>query len=184
MKLNKYKKKLQSIILGIVILIICLVLDRVGLISIEELDAYRNTTSSENVLQDNNYYKVVRVVDGDTIVIDFNGVEEKLRLIGVDTPESVHPSEEKNTKEGIKVSDYTKKMLESKSVMVEFDVQERDKYGRLLAYVYIDGRMYNKTLLKEGLAKVATYPPNVKYVEDFTALQKEARENKEGLWAY
>ena len=80
------------------------------------------------------------------------------------------------------MSDYTKSKLTGKKVKLEFDVQERDKYGRLLAYVYIDGEMYNKHLLEIGYAKIATYPPNVKYVEDFKEIQKEARENKVGLW--
>lgn len=127
-------------------------------------------------------YEVVRVVDGDTIVVKYNGVDEKVRLIGIDTPESVHADESKNTEEGVLVSDYTKKMLTDKKVGLEFDVSKRDKYGRLLAYVYLDGEMYNKILLKEGYARVATYPPNVKYVDEFVKLQKEARENNKGLW--
>ena len=129
-------------------------------------------------------YKVIRVVDGDTIVIDYNGTEEKVRLIGVDTPESVHPDEEKNTEFGEKASEFSKNYLENKEITLEFDVQERDQYGRLLAYVYLDNVMYNKTLLQEGYAKIATYPPNVKYVDDFTAIQEEARNNKKGLWGY
>lgn len=127
--------------------------------------------------------EVVRVVDGDTIVVNYNGKEEKVRLIGIDTPESVHPNESKNTEEGIKVSDYTKERLKGKIVELELDVEERDKYGRILAYVYIDGEMYNKELLEIGYAKLATYPPNVKYVDDFTEIQKKARENKVGLWS-
>ena len=75
-------------------------------------------------------------------------------------------------------------MLEGKQVELEFDVESRDKYGRLLAYVYLDGQMYNKMLLEKGYAKIATYPPNVKYVDDFTKIQIEARENKVGLWEY
>ena len=75
-------------------------------------------------------------------------------------------------------------MLERKVVKLEFDVSPRDKYGRLLAYVYLEnGEMLNKKLLKKGYAQVATYPPNVKYVEDFKTIQKEARENKVGFWA-
>jgi len=127
--------------------------------------------------------KVIRVVDGDTIVVEYKGNEEKVRLIGVDTPESVHPNEVKNTEEGIKTSNYTKERLNGKTVELELDVQERDKYGRILAYVYIDGEMYNKELLRLGYAKVATYPPNVKYVDYFTKIQEEARENKVGLWS-
>ncbi len=127
-------------------------------------------------------YKVVRVVDGDTFIIDYNGKEERVRLIGIDTPESVHPSEEKNTEEGIKTSNYTKERLEGKMVKIELDVQHRDKYGRILAYAYIDGNMYNKELLELGYAKLATYPPNVKYVDEFTKLQEKAREDKVGMW--
>lgn len=127
-------------------------------------------------------FKVIRVVDGDTFIIDYKGTEERVRLIGIDTPESVHPNESKNTEEGIKTSNYTKERLEGKMIKLELDVQERDKYGRILAYVYVDGNMYNKELLELGYAKLATYPPNVKYVDDFTKLQEQARENKVGLW--
>jgi len=129
-------------------------------------------------------YKVTRVVDGDTIIVDLNGTEERVRLIGIDTPESVHPDKEKNVEYGQIASAYTKNKLEGKQVYLEFDVQERDQYGRLLAYVYVDGEMFNKTLLEQGHAKVATYPPNVKYVDEFTVLQQEAREQKKGIWNY
>ena len=119
-----------------------------------------------------NTYDVIRVVDGDTFVVDFNGTEEKVRLIGIDTPESVHPDADKNTAAGVTASDYTKALLTGKSVELEFDVQERDKYGRLLAYAYLDGYMLNKKLLEDGYAVVSTYPPNVKYVDEFTAAAK------------
>lgn len=117
-----------------------------------------------------NTYKVLRVVDGDTFVVDFNGTEEKVRLIGIDTPESVHPDASKNTAAGVTASEYTKSLLTGKSVELEFDVQERDKYGRLLAYAYVDGYMINKKLLQDGYAVIATYPPNVKYLDDFKAI--------------
>ena len=129
-------------------------------------------------------YKVVRVVDGDTIKVLFNGKEESLRLIGIDTPESVHPNTDKNSPEGIMASNYTKSQLEGKQVVLEFDVQERDQYGRLLAYVWLGNNMFNKTLLEEGYALVSTYPPNVRYVNDFLALERIARENDKGLWQY
>ena len=134
--------------------------------------------------QSENAYRVVKVVDGDTIIVDIDGVEERVRLIGVDTFESVHPDEDRNVAYGEIASDFTKSQLEGKRVTLEYDVQEKDKYGRILAYVYIDGKMFNKTLLEEGHAKVATYPPNVKYVDDFTAIQEQARKNKKGVWAY
>jgi len=142
-----------------------------------EIDKNKSTNSVNTI-----ECEVMRIVDGDTIVVNYNGKEEKVRLIGIDTPESVHPNESKNTEDGIKVSDYTKERLSGKLVEIELDLQERDKYGRILAYVYIDGQMYNKELLEIGYAKIATYPPNVKYVDDFKEIQKDARESKVGLW--
>lgn len=128
-------------------------------------------------------YKVIRVVDGDTIIVDFNGKQERVRMIGIDTPESVHPDMSKNVAEGEIASKYTKGKLEGKEVGMEFDLQERDHYGRLLSYIWFSGEMFNKTLLKEGYAQVSTYPPNVKYTDEFIQLQREARENNRGLWA-
>lgn len=125
--------------------------------------------------------EVVRVVDGDTIVVKYNDKEERLRLIGVDTPESVHP-EKGEQPFGKEASDYTKAQLAGKTVEIEFDVEQRDQYGRLLAYVWLDGKLFNETLVKEGYAVLLTWPPNVKYVERFTAAQKEAREKGKGLW--
>lgn len=129
-------------------------------------------------------YTVTRVVDGDTIKINYNGKEESVRLIGIDTPESVHPDASRNVFNGEIASNYTKTLLEGKDIELEFDTQKRDRYGRLLAYVYIDGTMVNRLLLKEGYAQVSTYPPNVKYVDEFTKIQKSARENSKGLWSY
>lgn len=138
-------------------------------------------TSKEQLLGP---YLVKRVVDGDTLVVDLAGKEERVRLIGIDTPESVHPNEEENVPYGKIASDFTKALVLEKQVHLELDLQERDKYGRLLAYVYLDGVMLNKTLLQAGHAKVSTYPPNIKYVKEFTALQASAREEKKGLWSY
>jgi micrococcal nuclease len=145
-------------------------------------DQSTNTVSINDKVESDTV-KVTRVVDGDTIIVDLNGVEERVRLIGIDTPESVHPDASRNLPEGKVAFEFTKSRLEGKEVKLEFDVQERDQYGRLLAYVYIDGAMFNKTLLSEGYARIATYPPNVKYVEDFTAIQKQAREGNKGLWS-
>lgn len=143
--------------------------------------------NTKSVLVNSKYpygkYKVSRVVDGDTIEVDFDGVKEKIRLIGIDTPESVHPDADRNVAEGKVASDYTKEKLEGKEVALEFDVQERDHYGRMLAYVWIDGEMYNKHLLNVGYAQISTYPPNVKYVDDFIEIQRGAREGQIGLWS-
>ncbi len=124
---------------------------------------------------------VVKVVDGDTIKVTIDGKEENVRLIGVDTPETVHPSKPVQPYDP-EASAYTKSRLEGQTVRLEFDVQERDQYGRLLAYVWLNDEMINKTLVAEGYAMVATFPPNIRYVDDFTKLQTQARDAKKGLW--
>lgn len=126
--------------------------------------------------------KVVRVVDGDTIIVKYNKKEERVRLIGVDTPESVGKHKDDPQPYGVEASEFTKKKLEEKEVYLEFDVGERDNYKRLLAYVWIDGEMFNETLLKEGYAQVMTVPPNVKHSDYFLKVQREAKKNNRGLW--
>jgi len=121
---------------------------------------------------------VVRVVDGDTLDVELNGVKERVRLIGVDTPE-VHGSVEHY---GAEASAFTKERLTGAAVSLELDVEERDRYGRLLAYLWLGDEMFNETLVREGYAQVMTVPPNVKYADRFVALQQEAREAGRGLW--
>ena len=126
---------------------------------------------------------VVRVVDGDTVVVSLQGQQETVRLIGVDTPETVHPTAGVEPF-GPDASAFTKSLLPpGPEVRLEFDVQERDRYGRLLAYVYLpDGRMVNAEILRAGMGQPLTVPPNVKYVDLFVRLQREAREAGRGLW--
>jgi micrococcal nuclease len=127
--------------------------------------------------------KVTNVVDGDTMDIQFeNGKEERVRLVLVDTPETKHPTKPVQPF-GPEASAFTKEMLTGKNVQLELDVQERDKYGRILAYVYIDGKMFNELLLEKGLARVAVFPPNTRYVDEFYAIQKKAQEAKLGIWS-
>jgi micrococcal nuclease len=125
--------------------------------------------------------KVERVVDGDTFEVEIGGKKEKLRLIGVDTPETKKP----NTPViyyGKDASDYTKKRLEKKTVELEWDVDKYDQYKRLLAYVWIGDELFNRTLVQEGYARIATFPPNVKYVDLYKKDQEEARKKEKGLW--
>ncbi len=128
-------------------------------------------------------YPVTRVVDGDTIVVAMAGEENKVRLIGIDTPESVHPDDTRNIPYGKISSEFTRDSLEGQLVYLEYDVEPNDQYGRILAYVWLDGVMFNKTLLTEGHAVLATYPPNVRYVDEFTELQTQARNDGKGLWS-
>lgn len=126
--------------------------------------------------------EVTRVIDGDTFECVINEKTQKVRLIGVDTPESVHPDKNKNSGEGKKASDYTKEKLQGKKVGLEYDVQKNDKYGRILAYVWNESKMYNLELLEKGYAKVLTIPPNIKYSELFLEKQKIAQETNQGFW--
>ena len=124
---------------------------------------------------------VSRVFDGDTIAAQINGKAEKIRLIGMDTPETKKP----NTPVmyyGPEASAYTQKRLEHQQVELEFDVEERDRYGRLLAYVWINRELFNRTLVQKGYARMYTFPPNVKYVELFKEDQASARKKNLGIW--
>jgi len=128
------------------------------------------------------FYPVVRVIDGDTIVVEYRGKEEKVRLIGVNTPEIHHPNKGVE-RYGRAAASYTKKLLQNKQVRLEFDVQQRDKYGRLLAYVYLpDGTFVNARLVAEGYAQVMTVPPNVRHAGEFRELQRQACQANKGLW--
>lgn len=123
-------------------------------------------------------------MDGDTFwVIKSNGKEEKIRLIGINTPESRNTGRTQVEYFGKEASTYVKSLLSGRRVRLEYDVGRYDRYKRTLAYAFLeDGTFLNALLVKEGYANVATYPPNVKYVELFTKLEREARNNKRGLW--
>ena len=103
-------------------------------------------------------------------------------MVLVDTPETVHPGKPKQPF-GSEASAFAKETLEGKKVRLESDVSGRDRYGRILAYVYINDRMFNEMLLEKGLARVAVYPPDVKYVDRFRELQQKARKAKLGIWS-
>lgn len=139
------------------------------------------------------FFYVQRVVDGDTLKLSGG---QRVRLIGVDTPE-VHYSDKlvrdarKSRKDikaiqslGRKASEFTNNLCMGKKVRLEFDVEKRDRYKRLLAYVYLeDGTFVNARILEEGFGQVMTIPPNVKYSEYFLKLQREARARNKGLWS-
>ncbi|TVY08725.1 thermonuclease family protein [Paenibacillus cremeus] len=126
--------------------------------------------------------EVKRVVDGDT----FETKEgEKVRLIGVNTPETVKPNSPVE-KFGKEASNFTKSKLTGKKVYLFSDAGDKDKYGRLLRYVFIEGDpvMFNETLVRDGYANTMSVPPNVMFQDLFRMLEREAREKKKGLWAY
>ena len=130
-------------------------------------------------------YKVVKVIDGDTIVVDISGKKETLRLIGIDAPE-IGGNSSKNKCFGKEAEEFAKNILSDASIELEEDESQndRDKYGRLLRYIILkDGSNFNKTLIREGLAKEYTYKTPYKYQKEFKNAETEARKAKKGLWS-
>lgn len=122
---------------------------------------------------------VVRVVDGDTLLLDGN---ERVRLIGVDTPETVDPRRPVQ-RFGKEASAFTRSRVEGRRVRLAFDRERTDRYGRTLAYVYLeDGTFLNAELVRLGYAHAYTRFP-FQYMDEFRAYEREARENRRGLWA-
>ena len=115
------------------------------------------------------------VQDGDTLSVSYQGADESIRLIGFDAPETGEPFSDEATQalEGL---------VAGETVRLEFDVEERDQHGRLLAYVWVGNKMVNVEILRQGVATVYTVPPNVKYVDAFTAAQDEAQAAGLGIW--
>jgi micrococcal nuclease len=126
--------------------------------------------------------QVVRVVDGDTIQVRLDGgATERVRYIGIDTPESVKP--------GTPVQCFAKKashfnagLVAGRDVTLKTDAEERDRYGRLLAYVYAGPEFVNRELVARGYARTLTIPPNVAHADEFAALARRARQAGLGLW--
>ena len=166
--------------------------DKTDLNSEKELEALLNDIieksdkAGEKINAEFQKAVIVRVVDGDTIVVEFDKEQHKVRLIGIDTPESVASKEylertgKENTEEGKTASEYTKSILEDyKEVYLQMDKSDTDRYGRLLRYVWLEvpenaedikeisTKCLNAILIKNGYAEVATYKPDTKYAKDF-----------------
>ena len=130
------------------------------------------------------FYRVTYVYDGDTIEVDMDGVREKIRMIGVDTPETHHPKKPVECF-GQLASDFTKNALDGEVVRLEADEtnQNRDRYQRLLRYVYTsDGILWNEKLLQDGYGHALTAFPFTK-MEQFTKSELHAKEQNKGLWS-
>lgn len=140
--------------------------------------------------------EITRIVDGDTYHVLLNGKDEKIRLIGIDTPESKrnkkavkdarrgHEDIDDIVAMGKEAAAFVKTLIKpGDHVRVEIDARERDQYGRILAYLYLpDGRMLNEAIIRAGYANPLTYPPNVKYQKLFLEAYEDARNNNRGLW--
>jgi len=137
---------------------------------------------------------LVRVVDGDTLIVNLNNEEARVRLIGINTPESVAPESYgiENTEEGSIASEYTKSLLvEGQTLYLQKDTSDTDKYGRLLRYVWLDipnnsdeatNLMLNAILVRDGYAEAKSYPPDTGFENLFTNLYFEAVKEGRGLW--
>ena len=127
---------------------------------------------------------VRRVIDGDTIELTDGRL---IRYLGIDTPELRRREGDRWVIDpepfGQDAKDANARLVEGKTVTLEYDAQTHDRYGRLLAYVYVDGQMVNAKLLEEGYASALTIPPNVRYTERFRRLVQKARRTQRGLWA-
>lgn len=148
-------------------------------------------TEKREVKGDTTIAKIVRIVDGDTIIVSFEGKEEKVRLIGVNTPESVDlPAGKAGPRRkvecfGKEATGYMKQLLSGKSVNLQVDVtqQDRDRYGRLLRYVFFaDGRLVNQLIIQEGYAYEYTYDLPYQYQSEFKKAEDEAKASEKGLW--
>ena len=146
--------------------------------------------------EDRHIIVIKKVIDGDTLRVLYDGKEEKLRLIGMDAPESrINPRAEKQsaseTKElqtilkmGRGATNFVRSLVKpGDRLKIEFDVVKRDRYQRLLGYVYLsNGKMLNEEIVKAGYANLLTIPPNVRYQGRFIEAHVEAREHKRGFW--
>lgn len=124
---------------------------------------------------------VIRAVDGDTIEVDLDGQAEDVRYIGVDTPETVKPDTPVQCF-GPQASRFNHGLVEHRRVRLVFGVERRDAYGRLLAYVYLGGRFVNAELVRRGLARTLTIPPNDRFAGRLKGLERAAARAGRGLW--
>ena len=188
----------QRIVGIIVAIVVCLV-------STEYLNSQNETDINENNVEtvDNqetnlDAVKFVRTVDGDTIIVeDSTGANKRVRMIGIDTPESVAQEEERNNEYGVMASDYTKDLLsKAGTVYLEYDIDSDDQYDRVLAYVWLEdvddtfnvenikNSMVNAIIVENGYGIAKKYEPTVAHDDVLAELMAEANEENIGLWQY
>ncbi len=173
---NLIKKSIGALLLLAVVLI-------GGLLGLGKDRNISNVLSSQSPKP--GFVKVVKVIDGDTLDVSLNGKTTRVRLIGVNSPESVDPRKSVECF-GVEASNEAKKLLLGQFVKLESDDSQQniDRYGRLLRYVYLeDGTSFNKEMIELGFANEYTYQTPYKYQKEFKEAEVEARLNKRGLWA-
>lgn len=172
-------KKILFLLLVLPILSGCVIKDNLSVISALAKEAVVTFNAEDD------YFYVTKVVDGDTIDVNINGMIERVRLIGIDSPESVAPGRAIECF-GLESSKGAEKILKNQLVRLEADSTQdnRDKYGRLLRYVTTkSGTAYGLEAIKQGLAFEYTFKNAYKYQKQFKAAQLEAQNNKSGLWS-
>lgn len=169
----------------IILVVSMIVLGVLAFQFINETGPFQNNASkSEAGPKETEQVHIERVVDGDTLVAkDKNNKKLKVRLIGIDTPETVKPDTPVQPY-GKEASDYSKAQLTNKDVFLEYDEEQEDQYGRTLAYLWLDkNTMFNEQLVKNGLAREKYYAPNGKYRNVFEKAEQQAKNNNENIWS-
>ena len=179
------KRKLRKIL--IILLSVCLILG----LAVSALLMYLNKLNEVPLSSElAGPYKVHYVVDGDTFNALIDGNDTRIRIIGVDTPESVSSEEADNTPEGEKAAAFLAGLLpEGTSVWLEYGTEKIDRYGRTLAYVYLSeaggiDNMVETRLLANGIARCLPVEPNTRYRNQFAGIEAEAKKHGIGFWAY
>lgn len=171
-KQNKGKKLISSFLLAAVVALAAFYFP-------ELFDEKQGEPSREGLIP----VELVKTIDGDTIKIMYEGKEQNVRYLLIDTPETNHPRLGRQPF-GQEAKVRNQELLQKGRLEIEFDIGEKyDKYGRLLAYIYIDGKSVQEQLLREGLARVAyVYPPNTRYLDEYKHAEQQAKEDGIGIW--
>ena len=192
----KNNNRWQRIVGIIVAIILCVASSEfINNQNVTEIDADNTVDNQESKLD---AVKFIRTVDGDTIIVeDSNGEHKRVRMIGIDTPESVAQEEERNNEYGVMASDYTKELLSNAGILyLEYDVDADDQYDRILAYVWLEdvddtfnvenikNSMVNAIIVENGYGIAKKYEPTVAHDDILAELMAEAKENNIGLWQY
>lgn len=154
----------------------------VAVVAAASLGGWRLGTARSGAGQEQGAARVTAVIDGDTLDVTWAGRHERVRLLGVDAPETVDPRRPVGCF-GPEASAFTGRRLQGRAVRLRFDRRHRDRYGRLLAYVEIDGRRFNDELLAGGYARLLVIPPNGRHARAMLDEELAARSSKRGLWA-
>lgn len=168
---SKGKKSIGTILVGLLLVIAAYFFD---------IDIFKDEPIAEGQIP----VELIRTIDGDTITVTIDGEERSIRYLLIDTPEIDHKNPANTEPFARKATERNDELLRSGQVTIEFDEGDReDQYGRLLAYIYVDGKSVQKSLLEEGYARVAyVFEPNIKYIDEFNAAVQKAKDAKRGIW--